>query len=103
MHLQKAFIINTLFVDTCYRVKLSLNQFFAILGEQLSIELTGSSKNGNIWIDPNKIQLDDTFMGLKRQQNVVLYNNSSSVIKFSWQKFESKQQDMDELNKYVFK
>lgn len=73
------------------------------LGEQLFIELNGSSKNGNIWLDPKQIQFDDTFMGLKRQQIVTLYNDTSSVIKFSWQKFELLQQDMDEVNKYVKK
>lgn len=68
-------------------------------GEEIVIDLLGSTKNGSIWLSSNKLCMDDTFAGLKRQTTISLINDSDSTIKFSWNKFETLQKDLNELEK----
>lgn len=83
----------------------SVGDFFKYLsvqfesGEKIHIDLFASSKNGSIWLSNNKICMDDTYIGLKRQRIISLYNDSESTITFSWNKFETLQTDRTELER----
>lgn len=65
----------------------------------MSIELTGSCKDGRIWLDSSEVEVADTFMGLEREHRITLYNDSNCVVKFSWCKYESVEQDNAEMDR----
>ncbi|KAG8285054.1 hypothetical protein J6590_089298 [Homalodisca vitripennis] len=70
-----------------------------MIGEEMIVELTSSSKNGKIWLDTSEVHFKDTYMGLTNQKKVTLYNDSEVTIKYSWLKFGTVQEDLNELNK----
>ncbi|XP_054283521.1 hydrocephalus-inducing protein homolog [Macrosteles quadrilineatus] len=68
-------------------------------GEELCIDLAASTRNGAIWLEPEQISFNDTFMGLKREQKVTLYNDTHETIKFCWHQYENIDQELGQLGR----
>lgn len=65
----------------------------------MCIDLAASTRNGAVWLEPEQISFDDTFMGLKREQKVTLYNDTHETIKFYWHPYENIDQELGQLGR----
>lgn len=83
----------------CFVSRLYLYGLFALVGEELFIELTASAKDGQVRFDCSEVCFVDTFMGLQREQKVTLYNDSHAVVKFVWCMYKTVMEDYEELER----
>lgn len=80
----------------------SFEDFFAIrfdTGETLVIKLFGTAKNADIYLETNSLKLNDTFMNLKSQKCIKLYNKSKHIVHFEWKHYKSREADALEIEK----
>lgn len=58
-----------------------------------------SAEDGVIDLDKTFVSFESTYMGLQRQQNITLHNNTDHIIKYSWKRFSAPVEEHAEIQK----
>ena len=62
-------------------------------GEEMSVELRGSTHNAAVRLERRQVNLPDTYMGLSTRQEVRLVNNSDVLVSFCWKAWGSESEE----------
>ncbi|XP_046384780.1 hydrocephalus-inducing protein-like [Ischnura elegans] len=68
-------------------------------GEELYSSIIATAKNSPVSLSNEKLEFEDTFMGLSRKSVISIHNNSSHVVKFKWKQFSSIEEDKTEAER----
>lgn len=72
---------------------------FLFKGEEVSISLIGKSENVNIYMETESVEFTDTFMQLKRNYSVKIFNNSDFICQFKWKNLPNHHAEKLELER----
>ncbi|KAI6660485.1 hypothetical protein LOD99_14069 [Oopsacas minuta] len=62
-------------------------------GEEISVQLRGSTYNASVRLEKRDVKLPDTFIGLGARQEVKLINNSNVLVNFCWKTWGSESEE----------
>ena len=99
LNVQESLLLNVTFESAKLGEVTSKLYLILETGEKLTVMLHGSAENASIRLEKNSLMYEDTFHGLKRCKTVRLFNNSSSVVKYSWKKNKFLEDDKSMIEK----
>lgn len=91
--IQIGFVANTIighkYILTYYRYRtLSFSA-----GEEVYVQLYGSSIDVNVRLDRSSLMLDNTYLGLSSQRSAIIHNRSNVVVHYQWKAFASEMEE----------
>ncbi|XP_077975805.1 hydrocephalus-inducing protein homolog isoform X2 [Styela clava] len=69
-------------------------------GEQVHVTLYGAAVDANVRLDKNAIRIDNTYISMANQRNIIIHNRSNVIAHFKWSPFATQIEEDSQKDRF---